>query len=139
MSLAKYSLNFYEAVVNAVAANVVLVLRSKRMPGLEHMLRFGLEKALINVGGSLISASALPMVSGVNELDLEYLSQAIAAAISSYWKPGMSASYLAMEQLMISLTSHLIATKSANYALPYINANIGNSGIESVNPQTSLY
>src|SRR3954452_186112 len=118
-SFAKYGLNFYEAAVNAIAANVVLALRSKRLPGLETMLRFGLEKGLINVGGSILSTYITLMISGVNELDVEYLSQAIAAAISSAWKPGTTASYLAMEQLLISLTSHLIATKSANYAIPY--------------------
>jgi hypothetical protein len=139
MYFSRYGLNFYEAAVNAIAANVVLALRSKRLPGLETMLRFGLEKALINIGGSFLSAYLTPMISGVNELDIEYLSQAIAAAISSYWKPRESASYLAMEQLAISLTSHLITTKSANYAIPYINQNIGNTGVDSVNPNSGLY
>ncbi len=78
------------------------------------------------------------MVDGINELDIEYLSQAIAAAISSFWKPGMSATYLAMEQLLISLVSHLIATKSSSVALPYVNK-LGNVGIDTVNPSTSFY
>lgn len=137
-TLGKYGLNAYEAIINAVAANVVLILRTQRMPGIEHMLRFGFEKALINVLGSFIAAYATPMTTGVNQLDVEYLSQAIAAAISSIWKPKASASYLAMEQLMISLVSHLITTKSATAAMPYLS-NLGNIGIETVNPQASLY
>jgi len=137
--LASYGLNIYEALVNAFAANVVLILRSRKMPGLEHMMRFGLEKALINVGGSLLSHYVTPMWNGVNPLDIEYLSQALAAGISSFWKPHMSASYLAQEQLMISLVSHLIATKSADYALPYVNQNLGNTGLETINPNLGLY
>src|SRR3954447_13675904 len=97
-----------------------------------------IREALINVGGSILTSYITPMVTGVNQLDIEYLSQAIAAGISSYWKPGMTASYLAMEQLAISLTSHLIATKSATYAIPYINENLGNTGIDTVNPSTGL-
>ncbi len=138
-TVGSYGLNIYEAVINAIAANVVLALRSKRLPGLDTMLKFGLEKALINVLGSFISTYTTPMVAGVNELDIEYLSHAIAAAISSFRKPGMSATYLAMEQLMISLVSHLIATKSSTIALPYINTNLGNVGINTVNPSSSLY
>ena len=137
--LSKYGLNLYEALVNAVAANVVLALRMKRLPGLETALRFGFEKGLINVLGSVLASYWTPMMPGVNELDVEYLSQAIAAAISSFWNKGASATYLAQEQLMISLTSHLITTKSANYAIPYVNSNLGNTGIETVNPQASFY
>ncbi len=54
-SIGSYGLNIYEAVVNAIAANVVLALRSKRLPGLDTMLKFGFEKALINVLGSFIA------------------------------------------------------------------------------------
>ena len=99
--------------------------RMKRLPGLETALRFGVEKGLINVLGSVLASYWTPMMPGVNELDVEYLSQAIAAAISSFWNKGASATYLAQEQ--ISLTSHLITTKSANYAIPYVNSNLGNT------------
>jgi hypothetical protein len=137
MSYQKYALNIYEAAVNFVAADVVLALRMKRLPNLDHALKFGFEKALINVLGSFIGGYLGPMSMGINELDLEYLSSALAAAISSTWKRE-SASYLAMEQLLISLVSHIIATKSASHAAPYL-ANMGNGGIETVNPQASLY
>ena len=138
MALASYGLNLYEAVVNGISANIVLALRSKRLPSLEHMLKFGFEKALINVLGSFIAAKASPMITGVNEIDIEYLASAIAAAISSVWNR-MPATYLAQEQLLISLISHLIATKSSNYAIPYINQNLGNVGVNTVNPGTALY
>src|SRR5271154_6259430 len=118
MALASYGLNGYEALVNFVAADAVLILRSKKWPRLEILLKFGFEKALINIAGSFL-ANYIPIM-GVNPLDLEYLSQALAAAASSVWKPGMSASYLAQEQMMISLVSHLIATKTSSYALPYV-------------------
>ena len=137
--LASVGLNGYEALVNAVAGNIVLALRSKKLPGLERMLRFGLEKALINVLGSFIGHYVSPMVDGVNSLDIEYLTQAMAGGISSYWNPGMSATYLAQEQLMISLVSHLIAAKSSAVGVGYINANLGNSGINTVNPNVVLY
>ena len=137
--LASYGLNIYEATVNAIAANVVLALRSRRLPGADVMLKFGFEKALINVLGSFISYQVTPMIAGVHELDIEYLSQAIAAAVSSLWRPGMSATYLAMEQMLISLISHLITTKSSNYAVPYINQNLGNIGVDTVNPSTAFY
>jgi hypothetical protein len=107
MSYAGYALNIYEALVNLVAADVVLILRSKRMPGLEHMLKFGFEKAIISVLGSFIVKSVTPMVGGINELDVEYLSAAIAAGVSSTWNR-MPATYLAMEQLLISLISHKV-------------------------------
>lgn len=64
--LASYGLNGYEALVNAVAGNIVLALRSKKLPGLERMLKFGLEKALINVLGSFLAHYVSPMVGGVN-------------------------------------------------------------------------
>lgn len=134
-----YGLNAYEALVNGIAGAVVLTLRSKRMPALEHMLKFGLEKAIINVVSSILGSYITPNISGVNELDIEYLSSAAAAALSSAWKPGYSAMYLAQEQMMVSLISHLIATKTANYGVPYINNNIGNTGIETVNPNSGLY
>jgi hypothetical protein len=85
--------------VNALAANVVLSLRMRRLPGLETALKFGLEKALINVGASILSSYLTAMTTGVNQLDMEYLSSAIVAAISSYWNKGASANYLAQEQL----------------------------------------
>ena len=138
-TLARFGLNGYEALVNGLAGAVVLTLRSKKIPGLEHMLKFGLEKAIINVGSSYLSAYISPMVTGVNQLDIEYLSSAIAAAISTYWKPGMTPTYAAQEQMMVSLVSHLIATKSADYGVPYVNSNLGNTGIETVNPQAGLY
>ena len=134
---AKYGINIYEALVNAVAANVVLTLRSKRMPGLDTMVKFGLEKALINTAGSFI-ASYMP-IEGVNPLDLEYLSTALAAGISSYWKPGVTASYLAMEQMLISLVSHLITTKTMNSASPYLQDKLGDIGIDKLNVSAPLY
>jgi hypothetical protein len=137
MAFASWTLNGYEALINAIAANVVLALRSKKMPGMDTMLKFGLEKAVINIAGSYL-ANYIPM-EGVNPLDIEYLSQALAAAIASNWKPGTTASYQAMEQMMISLVSHLIATKSSSAALPFINKNLGNVGVESINPSSSLY
>lgn len=94
------------------------------------MLKFGLEKALINVLGSVLGHYISPMVDGVNPLDIEYLAQAIA---------GLSGTYLAQEQLMISLVSHLIAAKSTAVGIPYINAKLGNTGIETVNPNVVLY
>ena len=130
-----YGLNAYEALVNGIAGAIVLTLRSKRMPNLEQMLKFGLEKAIINVVSSILGAESTPNIRGVNELDIEYLSSAVAAALSSVWKPGYSAMYLAQEQMI----SHLIATKTATYGVPYINTNIGNTGIETVNPNSGLY
>ena len=132
--LASVGLNGYEALVNGVAGAVVLSLRSKKLPGLERMLKFGLEKALINVLGSVLGHYISPMVDGI-----EYLAQAIAGGISSYWNPGLSGTYLAQEQLMISLVSHLIAAKSTAVGIPYINAKLGNTGIETVNPNVVLY
>ena len=111
-------LNGYEALVNGVAGAVVLSLRSKKLPGLERMLKFGLEKALINVLGSVLGHYISPMVDGVNPLDIEYLAQAIAGGISSYWNPGLSGTYLAQEQLMISLVTFLIAAKSTAVGIP---------------------
>ena len=137
--LASVGLNGYEALVNGVDGAVVLSLRSKKLPGLERMLKFGLEKALINVLGSVLGHYLSPMVDGVNPLDIEYLAQAIAGGISSYWNPGLSGTYLAQEQLMISLVSHLIAAKSTAVGIPYINAKLGNTGIETVNPNVVLY
>ena len=136
---AKYGLNLYEGLVNGVAGAVVLTLRSKKMPSLDHMLKFGLEKAIINVVSSIVGSYITPSISGVNQLDIEYLSSAVAAALSSYWKPGSSGMYLAQEQMMVSLISHLIATKTATAAIPYINSNLGNTGIDTVNPNAGLY
>jgi len=134
-----YGLNAYEALANGIAGAIVLPLRSKRMPNLEQMLKFGLEKAIINVVSSILGSYITPSISGVNELDIEYLSSAVAAALSSSWKPGYSAMYLAQEQMMVSLISHLITTKTASHGVPYINTNLGNTGIETINPNSGLY
>lgn len=139
MSWGSYGLNAYEALVNGVAGAVVLTLRSKRMPALDQMFKFGLEKAIINVVGSVLGSYFASSITGVNQLDIEYLSSAVAAALSSYWKTGYSAMYLAQEQMMVSLISHLIATKTASAAIPFINDKLANTGIDTVNPNSGLY
>ena len=139
MAFAKYGLNLCEAGVNGVAGAVVLTLRSKKIPALDHMLKFGLEKAIINALSSIFAYYIAPNIGGVAQLDFEYLSSAIVAWFSSYWKPGYSGMYLAQEQMMVSLISHLIATKTITAGLPYINNHLGNTGIDKVNPNDGVY
>lgn len=130
--------NAYEAGVNAVAGAIVLSLRSKKMPTLNHMLMFGLEKAIINVIGSYVGSSIDTKMSGVSQLDVEYLSNAIAAAMTSYWNR-RSGFDMASEQLMVSLISHLITTRTLNKGIPQVYTAFGGDGFEAVNPSTSLY
>jgi hypothetical protein len=134
-----YGINAYEAIVNAVVADFLLVLRSKRMPTLETLLKHGGMKALINVAGSVLATFA--PVANVNELDLEYLSGAVAAAVlSGLTSGGSSPTYLAGEQMLISSLSHVITTKSGNYALgnASLNSLLGNKDPVTLNPNSAL-
>lgn len=129
-SLQFYGINAYEAIVNAVVADVLLALRAKKMPGLEHLLKHGAEKALINIVATIVSHYGNP--GGVAPLDTEYLIAAIVAAISQYWNPGMSMTYLAGEQMLINVISHIFTTKSASAGLGYFTS-LGNAGAVNVN------
>lgn len=127
-----YGINVYDTIVNAVVADFLLILRSKRMPTLETLLKHGGMTALINVAGSVLATFA--PVANVNEL-------AVAAAVLSGLTPGGSSpTYLAGEQMLISSLSHVITTKSGNYALgnSSFNTLLGNAAPVTLNPNASL-
>ena len=105
-----YGTNAYEAAVNGVVGDLLLIARTKKVPGLELMLKHGLEKALTNIVGSAIAYN-FP-VSAIAPLDMEYLSTSLIAALSQMWHPGTSMTFLAGEQALISILSHTLTTGS---------------------------
>jgi hypothetical protein len=131
-SLTYYGVNAYEALVNGIVADILLVMRSKRIPQFEILLKHGAIKAGINVVGTLI-ANYLPLAN-VNSLDVEYLSGAIAAAALSSMT-NQSPTYAAGEQALISILSHMVSTRSVSAGLGYswVNTALGNAGEVNLN------
>lgn len=127
-----YGVNAYEAIVNAVVADILLLMRSKKTPGFDTLLKHGGMKALINVAGSVLAAYA--PVGNVNPLEVEYLSGAAAAALLSSFGGGASPTYLAGEQVLISIISHMITTRTVGYGANYLNTALGNQDPVVLNP-----
>jgi hypothetical protein len=126
-----YGTNAYEAAINGIVGDVLLILRTKRTPGFETLLKhFGI-KAVINIIGSAI-ANYLP-VGGIAPLDMEYLSTSLAAVLlNMFMKEGMTWTYAAGEQALVSIISHALTTGSVIGA-GSVFTSLGNSGGVNVN------
>lgn len=131
-SLTYYGVNAGEALINGLIADALLIVRSKKMPSFDVLLKHGGIKAGINIVGTLI-ANYLPLAN-VNSLDIEYLSGAVAAAMLSSLT-NQSPTNAAGEQVLISILSHMVSTRSLSAGLGYgfVNSALGNANPVTLN------
>lgn len=123
--------NGYEALVNAIVADVLVVLKSKRMPSFEFLLKHGLEKAIINIVGSLV-AHYVPMTN-INGLDFEYIVTSIVAGTLASMMRRSGFVTAAEDQALISVISHAISSKTVSYPTGWLDSALGTKDPLQVN------
>ena len=100
-----------EVVSNAIVAVVVLSVRLGRLPSFEKGVGWAIQKAIINVLGSVIDYNVQALAT--RGQDGEYISEALLAALSTYINKGRDWLSLAEEQMLISVLAHALTIGGA--------------------------